>query len=160
MKDNILLFSKNPTLTDFIIYEVRHYKCPCCGRQFSDDSCGYGFDSVESLIEALDRIPVPYEFGKLSIEDNELSVEIHYTVPEEEFDDELEPVCKVCKEVNIELNLDDYTKEQLLKISAEREVTPTELIESFIADLTWNDKTNGSDERMHAEEWLNRVIWK
>lgn len=161
MKNKILALSKSLQFKEYILNEIRIYVCPCCGRRWTDNGGGIVYDSAEDLIKDIERIPVSnYDIDKLSIEDDILIVDVKYALPEFEFDEELEPVCIACKEAELKPSLDDYTKEQLLIIAAARNVTPTELIENFIADLTHSDKSNGSDERDLAEQWLDRVIWK
>lgn len=34
-----------------------------------------------------------------------------------------------------------------------------DVIESFVRDLCELPGNNGSDERMHADAWFNRVVW-
>lgn len=37
--------------------------------------------------------------------------------------------------------------------------TAQDVIENFIRDLCALPGSNGSDERMHADAWFNRVLW-
>ncbi len=54
------------------------------------------------------------------------------------------------------LNLTDRDVDRIRETAASVNLSVSELIENFIADLTYGLHTNGSDERMLAKEWLNR----
>ena len=56
----------------------------------------------------------------------------------------------------IYINITDEEKERLSKIAAEHDATPGELLAAFVADITYSDRSGGSDERMYAEQWLCR----
>lgn len=38
-------------------------------------------------------------------------------------------------------------------------LTPAQVLAAFMADLADTANSNGSDERMHASDWFDRVIW-
>lgn len=38
-------------------------------------------------------------------------------------------------------------------------LAPEQVLAAFMADLAHTEDTNGSDERMHAEAWFDRVVW-
>lgn len=38
-------------------------------------------------------------------------------------------------------------------------LTPAQVLAAFMADLAETADSNGSDERMHATNWFDRVIW-
>lgn len=38
-------------------------------------------------------------------------------------------------------------------------LTPAQVLAAFMADLAETSDSNGSDERMHASDWFDRVIW-
>ena len=46
--------------------------------------------------------------------------------------------------------------EQLTRIAKENNMSKGALLAAFIADLTWSDRSGGSDERMYASDWLYR----
>ncbi len=54
------------------------------------------------------------------------------------------------------VNLSDADVKRLYKKAAEASLTPEELFENFVGDLVDGTYSNGSDERMCAEEWYNR----
>lgn len=56
----------------------------------------------------------------------------------------------------IKINLSDEDVKRLYEKAAGASITPEQLIENFIADLVCGTHTNGSDERMRAEEWFER----
>lgn len=62
-------------------------------------------------------------------------------------------------EAHLRITVGPEEKIRLDTLAAERGITAEELIESFIADLTTSIRNNGSDERLFAEEWLQRVCW-
>lgn len=60
------------------------------------------------------------------------------------------------KSRTIEINLSDAEVTYISELAAKYDTTVGEMIENFICDLTDSERSNGSDERMHAEEWLDR----
>lgn len=40
-----------------------------------------------------------------------------------------------------------------------RGLDPAQVLAAFMADLAHTADSNGSDERMHAEQWFDRVVW-
>ncbi len=54
------------------------------------------------------------------------------------------------------VNLSDADVKRLYKKAAEASLTPEELFENFVGDLVDGTYSNGSNERMCAEEWYNR----
>lgn len=48
---------------------------------------------------------------------------------------------------------------ELTELAASVGATPQEVIEGFIRDLCELPGNNGSDERRHADDWFNRVVW-
>lgn len=54
------------------------------------------------------------------------------------------------------LNLSDADVERLYEKAELGGVTPEQLLESFIADLVDGTYSNGSDERMYANQWFER----
>jgi len=58
------------------------------------------------------------------------------------------------------VNLTDEEKERLTEIAADHDATPCELLAAFVADLTHSNRTGGSDERMYANEWLDRQTYR
>lgn len=60
------------------------------------------------------------------------------------------------KERKISLKLSDADVERISKKAATVNLSVSELIESFIGDLVDGTYSNGSDERMYANEWFNR----
>jgi hypothetical protein len=65
----------------------------------------------------------------------------------------------ILEEARLQITIGAEEQIRLAELAAQRGVTAEELIESFVADLTKSLRNNGSDERMHAEQWLNRVCW-
>ncbi len=57
---------------------------------------------------------------------------------------------------NISLNLSDADVKRLCEKAGSVGFAVSELLESFIGDLVDGTYTNGSDERMHANEWFER----
>lgn len=54
------------------------------------------------------------------------------------------------------LNLSDADCKRISEKAGEVGMTVAQLLENFIGDLVNGTYTNGSDERMYAEEWFNR----
>lgn len=63
------------------------------------------------------------------------------------------------KERKITVKLSDADCERLAKKCGEYGLTVGELIENFIGDLVDGTYTNGSDERMYAEQWFDRCYF-
>lgn len=56
--------------------------------------------------------------------------------------------------LTLELTQDDFM--DFAKKAARVSISPESLLENMIADLICGQDTNGSDERMHMENWFNR----
>ena len=54
------------------------------------------------------------------------------------------------------LNLSDADVERIAKTAGSYGLTVSELLENFIGDLVAGTYSNGSDERMYAEQWAER----
>lgn len=54
------------------------------------------------------------------------------------------------------LNLSDADVERIAKSAGSYGLTVSELLENFIGDLVAGTYSNGSDERMYAEQWAER----
>lgn len=54
------------------------------------------------------------------------------------------------------LNLKDTDMMKLCKKAGSVGLPVSELLENFVADLTGSSRTNGSDERMYANQWFER----
>lgn len=61
------------------------------------------------------------------------------------------------KEVRVKI--DDEELEELEGLLERYDMTPKELLQGFIGDLIDGKYSNGSDERMLAEEYFNRAYW-
>ena len=57
---------------------------------------------------------------------------------------------------NITIKLPDDDIDALCKKAAKAELTVSQLIENFVSDLIDGSRTNGSDERMYAQQWFDR----
>ena len=57
---------------------------------------------------------------------------------------------------NFCIELSDADVERLFNKAASVGLTASKLLESFIGDLVYGTYTNGSDERMYAEQWFER----
>lgn len=68
----------------------------------------------------------------------------------------MEEDIKTIRKRQLEIKLSDADTLRLIKKAGEVNLTVSELLENFIADLVCGIFTNGSDERMFAEEWFNR----
>lgn len=66
---------------------------------------------------------------------------------------------KTVKKRTIEVNVGDNEMDELNRICKKFHISTKELFENFIADLTDGTFSNGSDERMYAEQWLNRTFF-
>lgn len=60
------------------------------------------------------------------------------------------------KERIIKVNLSEADCERLALLCGKYDLTVGKLIENFIGDLVGGTYTNGSDERMYADQWLRR----
>lgn len=60
------------------------------------------------------------------------------------------------KERNLTVKLSDADCERLVRKCGAHGLTVGELIENFIGDLVDGTYTNGSDERMYANQWFER----
>ena len=56
----------------------------------------------------------------------------------------------------IEVKLSDADVKRISEKAAAHGLTVGELIENFIGDLVCGTYSNGSDERMYAEQWFER----
>lgn len=63
------------------------------------------------------------------------------------------------KKRDILLNLSDADCDRLLKKAAMYGLTVAELLQNFIGDLVDGTCSNGSDERMMAQEWIDRCCF-
>ena len=68
----------------------------------------------------------------------------------------MEEDIKTIRKRQLEIKLSDADTLRLIKKAGEVNLTVSELLENFIADLVCGTFTNGSDERMFAEEGFNR----
>lgn len=60
------------------------------------------------------------------------------------------------RERNITVKLNDEECRRLIEKCGEHGLTVGKLVENFICDLVGGSLSNGSDERMHAEQWFDR----
>lgn len=63
---------------------------------------------------------------------------------------------KLSQRRNITLILPDDDIDALCRKAGSSQLTVAQLIENFISDLIEGSKTNGSDERMYAQQWFER----
>jgi hypothetical protein len=70
--------------------------------------------------------------------------------------EELQAEIKTIRPRKIEIKLSDADVKRVSKKAAKHGLTVEELIENFIGDLVDGTRNNGSDERMYANEWLER----
>lgn len=56
----------------------------------------------------------------------------------------------------VEVMLTDHESRRLTEIAVDRGTTPAGLLAAFVSDLTYGERTGGSDERFCADEWLGR----
>lgn len=63
---------------------------------------------------------------------------------------------KTCARKNYTLNLSDADTERIARKAGKCNLTVSQLIENFIGDLIDGTYTNGSDERMYANQWFDR----
>lgn len=55
----------------------------------------------------------------------------------------------------------EITKEEHLGLKAlaiKKNTTPEKLVQKLVSDVTGSLRSGGSDERMYAEQWLNRSL--
>lgn len=60
------------------------------------------------------------------------------------------------RERNLSLNLSDADVERISETAGHVGLTVSELLQNFIGDLVDGTYSNGSDERMYAEQWFDR----
>jgi hypothetical protein len=60
------------------------------------------------------------------------------------------------KERVIKFNMSDVDCERLVRKCGEHNITVGELIENFVGDIIGGTHSNGSDERMYAQQWFER----
>lgn len=63
---------------------------------------------------------------------------------------------RTIKPRNYTIKLSDADVERLAKTAGAYGITASELLENFIGDLVSGTYSNGSDERMYAEQWAER----
>ena len=63
---------------------------------------------------------------------------------------------KTIRERTIKLELSDADVERICKRAGSVNLTVSQLLESFIGDLVYGTYSNGSDERMYANQWFER----
>ena len=63
---------------------------------------------------------------------------------------------ETCALKNYTLNLSDHDTEAIARKAGSYNMTVPKLLERFIADLIDGTYTNGSDERMYANQWFER----
>lgn len=68
----------------------------------------------------------------------------------------MEEDIKTIRKRQLEIELSDADTLRLIKKAAWAGLTVSELLENFIADLVCGNFTNGSDERMYANDWFDR----
>ena len=56
----------------------------------------------------------------------------------------------------ITLNLSDADCDRITELCGRHDMTVSQLLENFIGDLVCGTYSNGSDERMYADQWFNR----
>lgn len=69
---------------------------------------------------------------------------------------EIQKEVATVKKRRLDIKLSDYDLLRLIKKAGEVNLTVSELLENFIADLVCGTFTNGSDERMYANDWFDR----
>lgn len=70
--------------------------------------------------------------------------------------DSQEQEIKTIRGRTITLELSDADVERIWNKAGSVNLTVSKLLENFIGDLVWGTYTNGSDERMYAEQWFER----
>lgn len=71
----------------------------------------------------------------------------------------MEEDIKTIRKRQLEIELSDADTLRLIKKAAWAGLTVSELLENFIADLVCGNFTNGSDERMYANDWFDRCVF-
>mgnify|MGYP006907984167 CR=1 FL=1 len=66
---------------------------------------------------------------------------------------------EIRKPKTFSLNLSDADIKQLFLKTGISGITPEELLENFISDLLDGEYSNGSDERMYAQQWFDRCCF-
>lgn len=69
---------------------------------------------------------------------------------------EQEKEIETIRERTITIKLSDADVERVFKKAGSHGLTVSELLQNFIGDLVYGTYSNGSDERMHANEWFER----
>ena len=72
------------------------------------------------------------------------------------YNDEQQKEIATIRERTFKLKLSDADVERLAMKAAEGGLTMEELLENFIGDLVCGTHSNGSDERMYAQQWYDR----
>jgi hypothetical protein len=70
--------------------------------------------------------------------------------------DERKEDAKTMKPRAFMLELTDYDMDEFLQLAERNGTTPEEILQGFICDLVDGSHTHGSDERMYAEQYLDR----
>ena len=61
---------------------------------------------------------------------------------------------------NVIVKLTDDEMERMSDVAKLHGAKPGELLAAFVADLVCSGRTGGSDERMYANEWLDRQTFR
>ena len=72
------------------------------------------------------------------------------------FNEQQQKEIETIKDRNITIKLSDADCERLAKKCCKHGLSIGQLLESFIGDLVDGTYTNGSDERMYANQWFER----
>ena len=72
------------------------------------------------------------------------------------WDEEQQKEIATIRERNITVRLSDADCDRLARKCGEHGLTIGELIENFVGDLVGGTYSNGSDERMYADQWFDR----
>ncbi len=62
--------------------------------------------------------------------------------------------------ITIQISVTPEEQQDLIRIAAEHDAKPEELLAAFAADLTGSDRSGGSDERLLACDWLERQTYR
>ena len=62
--------------------------------------------------------------------------------------------------ITFEVKLTEDESKALSIVASQRDATSGELLAAFAADLTYSDRSGGSDERMLAGDWLSRQSYR
>lgn len=79
-----------------------------------------------------------------------------YNRMEEDIKTRMEEDIKTIRKRQLEIKLSDADTLRLIEKAARVGLTVSGLLENFIADLVCGIFSNGSDERMYADEWFDR----